>query len=97
MRLIDADTLKEEFAKHEDSKGYLQADWEVLIDNAPIVEEKLIEHNTCLYKVDHIFLDQANYNLYTLFLHCKLCGKPIKLCVETENDIVKWLGGVDNG
>ena len=38
MRLIDADALKDEFVKHEDRKGYLIVDWEVLIDNAPTVE-----------------------------------------------------------
>ena len=38
MRLIDADALKEVFAKHEDRKGYLIGDWEDLIDNAPTVE-----------------------------------------------------------
>ena len=53
-----------------------------------------VKHDTCLYKVDHIYLDQASYNLYTLFLHCKWCGKPIKLVLETEHNIVKWLGGI---
>lgn len=38
MRLIDADALKEEFAKHEDRKGYLICDWEEFIDNAPTVD-----------------------------------------------------------
>ena len=37
MRLIDADKLKEVFAEHEDRKGYLTGDWEVLIDNAPTI------------------------------------------------------------
>ena len=43
MRTIDADALKEKFAKHEDRKGYLIGDWEDIIDNAPTVEidEKL--------------------------------------------------------
>jgi len=38
MRLIDADELKKVFAQHEDRKGDLKADWEVLIDNAPTVK-----------------------------------------------------------
>lgn len=36
-RLIDAEALKEEFAKHEDYKGYLQCDYETVIDEAPTV------------------------------------------------------------
>ena len=52
-----------------------------------------IKHETCLYVVDHIYIDQAATNLYHLFLHCDYCGKPIKLCVRTENNVVDWLGG----
>ena len=52
-----------------------------------------IPHETCIYKVDSIYFDNASKDLYHLFLHCDYCGKPIKLCVRTENDIVKWLGG----
>lgn len=37
MRLIDADTLKETFDLYTDRKGYLKADPEDLIDNAPTV------------------------------------------------------------
>lgn len=55
-----------------------------------------VKHETCLYVVDHIDLDPASTNLYHLFLHCDYCGKPIKLCVRTENDIIKWLGGKNN-
>ena len=54
---------------------------------------KEVKHQTCLYVVDSIYLDQASTNLYHLFLHCEWCGKPIKLCVKTENNIVNWLGG----
>lgn len=36
--LISRSALKEEFAKHEDRKGYLIGDWEDIIDNAPTVE-----------------------------------------------------------
>ena len=59
-----------------------------------------IPHTEHLYRVDHIYFDQASTNLYNLFLHCEWCGKPIKLVVRTENDVdklIKWLGGVDNG
>lgn len=38
MRLIDADMLKEAFIVNTDRKGYLVADPEVIIDNAPTVE-----------------------------------------------------------
>ena len=54
---------------------------------------KNILHEACLYIIDHIYIDQAAANLYHLFLHCDYCGKPIKLCVKTENDVVNWLGG----
>ena len=54
---------------------------------------EIIKHNTCLYVIDNIYLDPASKNLYNLFLHCDYCGKPIKLCIRTENDIVNWLGG----
>lgn len=43
MRLIDADTLKETFIVNTDRKGYLVADPEVIIDNAPTVEQKYYE------------------------------------------------------
>ena len=36
--LISRSALKEEFAKHEDRKGYLIGDWEDIIDNAPPIE-----------------------------------------------------------
>ena len=36
--LISRSALKEEFAKHEDRKGYLIGDWENIIDNAPPVD-----------------------------------------------------------
>lgn len=36
--LISRSALKEEFAKHEDRKGYLIGDWEEFIDNAPPIE-----------------------------------------------------------
>ena len=36
--LISRSALKEEFAKHEDRKGYLIGDWENIIDNAPTVD-----------------------------------------------------------
>ena len=36
--LISRSALKEEFAKHEDRKGYLIGDWEEFIDNAPTIE-----------------------------------------------------------
>lgn len=36
--LISRSALKEEFAKHEDRKGYLIGDWEEFIDNALSVE-----------------------------------------------------------
>lgn len=35
--LISRSALKEEFAKHEDRKGYLIGDWEDIIDNAPTI------------------------------------------------------------
>ena len=38
--LISRSALKEEFAKHEDRKGYLIGDWENIIDNAPPVEQE---------------------------------------------------------
>ena len=38
--LISRSALKEEFAKHEDRKGYLIGDWEDIIDNAPPVDIK---------------------------------------------------------
>lgn len=53
-----------------------------------------IKHQTCLYVVDHIYIDTAGKDLYHLFLHCDYCGKPIKLCVKTENNVVNWLGGI---
>jgi hypothetical protein len=56
-----------------------------------------IKHQDCLYVVDHIYIDPADTNLYHLFLHCEWCGKPIKLTVKTENDIVNWLGGKKGG
>lgn len=56
-------------------------------------KEFQLKHDTCLYVVDHIYIDPATANLYHLFLHCDWCGKPIKLCVRTENDVVSWLGG----
>ena len=37
MRLIDADILKEAFIVNTDRKGYLRADPEVIINNAPTV------------------------------------------------------------
>lgn len=36
--IISRNALKEEFAKHEDRKGYLIGDWEEIIDNAPPIE-----------------------------------------------------------
>ncbi len=54
----------------------------------------IIKHETHLYKVDHIYLDPASTNLYHLFLHCEICGEPIKLCVKTETNIIDWLGGL---
>lgn len=41
--LISRSALKEEFAKHEDRKGYLIGDWEEFIDNAPTVEQSYQE------------------------------------------------------
>lgn len=38
MRLIDADALKEEFDLYTDRNGYLKADPEDLIDNAPTIK-----------------------------------------------------------
>lgn len=52
-----------------------------------------IPHTEHLYRVDDIYFDQASTNLYNLFLHCEWCGKPIKLVVRTENDVINWLGG----
>lgn len=40
MRLSDADALKDTFIVNTDKKGYLVADPEVLIDNAPTVSER---------------------------------------------------------
>lgn len=56
MRLIDADALKEDFAKHEDRKGYLIGDWEDIIDNAPTIEMSyyLYREETCERKA-HCF------------------------------------------
>ena len=34
--------MKEEFAKHEDRKGYLIGDWEDIIDNAPTIKQKVM-------------------------------------------------------
>lgn len=53
----------------------------------------ILKHDDCIYTVDSIYLDPASKDLYYLFLHCSYCGKPIKLCVRTEENIVKWLGG----
>lgn len=55
--------------------------------------ELQLKHDTCVYTVDSIYIDPASQDLYHLFLHCTYCGKPIKLCVKTENNIIKWLGG----
>lgn len=55
-----------------------------------------LKHKDHLYVVDHIYLDQATTNLYNIFLHCELCGEPIKLIVKTENNIINWLGGALN-
>jgi len=52
-----------------------------------------LKHDTCVYIVDGIYLDPAGEDLYHLLLHCTYCGKPIKLCVRTENKIINWLGG----
>lgn len=38
--LISRSALKEEFAKHEDRKGYLIGDWADIIDNAPPADIK---------------------------------------------------------
>lgn len=52
-----------------------------------------LKHDTHIYTVDSIYFDKATKDLYHLFLHCTYCGKVTKLCVRTENNIIKWLGG----
>ena len=52
-----------------------------------------LKHDSHIYIVDSIYLDNASKDLYHLFLHCDYCGKVNKLCVRTENNIIKWLGG----
>lgn len=42
MRLIDADELKKAFDLYTDRKGYLKADPEDLIDNAPTIEGEIL-------------------------------------------------------
>lgn len=64
-----------------------------LKDYIPIMK---LKHETCIYKVDTIVLDNASKDLYHLFLHCDYCGKTIKLCVRTPNNIINWLGGAEN-
>ena len=51
------------------------------------------KHDTCIYTVKDIYLDPASKDLYHLFLHCPYCGTTIKICLRTENDVIKWLGG----
>lgn len=47
MRPIDADKLKESFILHTNLKGYLVADPEILIDNAPTIEFRLFKEWKC--------------------------------------------------
>lgn len=52
--LISRSALKEEFAKHEDRKGYLIGDWEEFIDNAPTVEytfEEAFQKTVCEHRL----------------------------------------------
>lgn len=89
MRLIDADALKEEFAKNEDRKGYLIGDWEDLIDNTPTVEldESVIQavlNKRCMTVVSNEFLIALHDKRPTGhwidhsedegYLECPICG-----------------------
>ena len=75
MRLIDADALKEVFAKHEDRKGYLIGDWEDLIDDAPTIEPAFRE--VVAYECGQKSVERPTghwVNGYKSF-NCSVCGK----------------------
>ena len=85
MRLIDADALKEVFAKHEDRKGYLIGDWEDLIDDAPTVStytfkevdeirQTAIEQTRISCKRELLRPTGHWVNGYKSF-NCSVCGK----------------------
>lgn len=61
--LISREALKEEFAKHEDNKGYLIGDWEEIIDSAPTVE-----------RPQGKWIPQTFYDGFT-YWKCSECGK----------------------
>ena len=59
MRLIDADALKEEFARNEDRRGYIIGDPDDIIDNAPTVEP-CYQTTSCS---DCKMYDKENHNI----------------------------------
>ena len=81
MRLIDADSLKDTFIVNTDRKGYLVADPEVIIDNAPTVEERMFYVqetvntilNSCTGDTD---IDKAFRNAARLVQNA-IDGKPV--------------------
>lgn len=83
MRLIDADTLKEDFAKHEDRKGYLIGDWEDIIDNAPTVERpqgewEALNYHTCYCTNCRFDFDIMKCDFMTKMNFCPNCGADMR-------------------
>ena len=54
--LISRSELEKQFEKNEDRKGYLQADWEVLIDNATAVEVEITEKQAICFLINNGWL-----------------------------------------
>lgn len=86
--LISRSALKEEFAKHEDRKGYLIGDWEEIIDNAPPVEVPEDEVNCVL-----TMFGKCSYN-ETGCSDCEIKDKIRKALNARPQG--EWITDIDN-
>lgn len=86
--LISRSALKEEFAKHEDRKGYLIGDWEDFIDNAPPVplpefkegyKQAIIDGKTNFYRSQGEWINEHWIDIGYKTAVCSCCGERSRL------------------
>lgn len=82
MRLIDADKLKKAFDLYTDRKGYLKADPEDLIDNAPQVPNEYMRGYEAAEREYKRPQGEWIPNYTSQFMNpgrqCSLCGKVVE-------------------